>query len=289
MRILHTADWHVGKVLMGNRREDEHQAVLADLVAAAEDEGVDLVLVAGDVFDTVAPSPKAQGLVVRTLMELAQTRRRVVVIAGNHDNRRQWEYVFRPVLAALDIDVLGIPSQGGRIEVTTRGGETARLALLPFVSQQDAVRGAEVMTLTQAENQSLYRQVYQDMVGRLTSDWFSSTTVNLVVAHASLFGAQRGGGEREAQTIDTYCVGPEAFPDSCHYVALGHLHQRQQMPANVPIHYSGSPLQIDFGETRNASVAVIVDATHDAPASTTDRPVAGGRSLVTVPGTLDEL
>jgi exonuclease SbcD len=146
-----------------------------------------------------------------------------------------------------------------------------------------------VMTLTQAENQSLYRQVYQDMVGHLTADWFSPATVNLVVAHASLFGAKRGGGEREAQTIDSYCVGPEAFPDSCHYVALGHLHRRQQMAANVPVHYSGSPLQIDFGETRNASVAVVVTVTHDTPASTTDRPVTGSRSLVTVPGTLEEL
>lgn len=289
MKILHTADWHVGKVLMGNKRDDEHARVLPDLVRIAREEAVEVVVVAGDVFDTVAPSPSAQGLVMQTLLQLAEDGRQVLVIAGNHDNRRQWHLVYRPILGAVGVHIVGIPGRGGEVELTTRSGELLRAALLPFVSQQDAIRGVEAVTSTQAENHSLYRWVYADMVRVLTAGWVAGGSVNLVVAHASLFGAGHGGGERTSQTIDDYCVGPEAFPDSCHYAALGHLHRRQQVAANVPVHYSGAPLQVDFGEVKNEPVGVIVNVEHDRPAIMKDVPVRGSRSLVTIAGTLSDL
>ncbi len=86
MKILHTGDWHVGKVLKGRDRHDEHVAVLRSIAATARDEDVDMVLVAGDLFDTAAPTAKAQGLVMRSLLALREDDRQVVVIAGNHDN-----------------------------------------------------------------------------------------------------------------------------------------------------------------------------------------------------------
>jgi len=84
MKILHTADWHVGKVLKGRDRYDEHAAVLASIVRTAREQDVDVVLIAGDLFETAAPSPRAQGLVMRTLLALRQDGRHVVAIAGNH-------------------------------------------------------------------------------------------------------------------------------------------------------------------------------------------------------------
>src|ERR1035441_10638022 len=87
MKILHTSDWHVGKVLKGRDRHDEHVAVLASIVATARDTGADVVLIAGDLFETAAPSPKAQGLVMRTLLALREDGRVVVAIGGNHDNQ----------------------------------------------------------------------------------------------------------------------------------------------------------------------------------------------------------
>ena len=101
MRILHTSDWHVGKVLKGRDRHDEHVAVLRSLVQVARNEDVDLVLIAGDVFETAAPTAKAQGLVMRTLLALREDGRQVVVIAGNHDNASLLDAVYRPVLGEL--------------------------------------------------------------------------------------------------------------------------------------------------------------------------------------------
>ena len=128
MKILHTSDWHVGKVLKGRDRHDEHVAVLGSLVQVAREEGVDLVLVAGDVFETAAPTARAQGLVMRTLLALREDGRQVVAIAGNHDNQNLLHDVYRPVLRQLGLHVLGLPRSphdGGTMALRTRGGEAS--------------------------------------------------------------------------------------------------------------------------------------------------------------------
>src|SRR5262249_27297828 len=96
VKILHTSDWHVGKVLKGKDRHDEHEAVLRSIVGAAREHDVDLVLVAGDLFETAAPTARSQGLVMRTLLALREDGRQVVVIAGNHDNAALLDSVYRP-------------------------------------------------------------------------------------------------------------------------------------------------------------------------------------------------
>ncbi|MGZ4619424.1 MAG: metallophosphoesterase family protein, partial [Frankiaceae bacterium] len=86
MRFLHTSDWHVGKVLKGRSRHDEHVRVLAEIVEVAAREQVDAVLIAGDLYDTSAPSPEAQRLVVHALLRLRAVGAEVLLVAGNHDN-----------------------------------------------------------------------------------------------------------------------------------------------------------------------------------------------------------
>src|SRR5258705_2775706 len=103
MKILHTSDWHVGKVLKGRDRHDEHVAVLGSLVRAARDKNVDLVLVAGDLFETAAPAARSQGLVMRTLLALREDRRELVVIAGKHDNHRRIHQLYRPDFVELEL------------------------------------------------------------------------------------------------------------------------------------------------------------------------------------------
>ncbi|HEX9335929.1 MAG TPA: exonuclease subunit SbcD, partial [Pseudonocardiaceae bacterium] len=155
MKILHTADWHVGKVLKNQPRFDEHRAVLADLVRIADAEDVDAVIVAGDLFETATPNPQAQSLVMRTLLKLRGAGRHVVVLAGNHDNQRLVDEVYRPVLGELGLHVVGLPKRpdhGGAISLRTRAGETAHVAVLPFLAYRYAVRAAEVVLLETAEH-----------------------------------------------------------------------------------------------------------------------------------------
>lgn len=291
MRILHTADWHVGKVLKGRPRLDEHDAVLRDIVRIAHDEDVDVVLVAGDLFDTSAPTPDAQRLVMRTLLELHHDGRQVIAEAGNHDNPRQLD-VFRPVMGELGITIVGTPvrpGDGGQLTITTRRGENARIAILPFISQRNSISARQAITRTEAEINRDYSDNVKAMIDFLTDGFDSAGAVNLIMTHAMLYGGSKGGGERESQTIFEYALPATHFPGYLHYAALGHLHRRQQIAGPAPLHYSGSPLQIDFGEGENTSVAVIIDVTADTPAKTKDVGITGGRRLRTVRGTLADL
>ena len=303
MKILHTADWHVGKVLKAHPRLPEQQAVLADLVRIADAEDVDVVVVAGDLFETSTPSPQAQGLVMSTLLALrggepgagrdgrGRGGRQVVVLAGNHDNQRLVDEVYRPVLGELGVHVLGLPKRpdrGGVLSIATRGGEHARVAALPFLSYRFAVRAAEAVLHEAAEHALDYARQVAAIIAALTSG-FTDESVNVVTTHGTVLGGRRGGGEREAQSLLGYELPRTVFPASAHYAALGHLHRYQELEGPCPIAYSGSPLALDFGEEANEPVALVVTASPGRRAQVRPVPVAGGRPLRTVRGTLDEV
>jgi exonuclease SbcD len=289
MKLLHTSDWHVGKLLKGASRLDEHVRVLAEIADVARREAVDLIVVAGDVYESSAPTPEAQAVALRALLALRDTGAKVVVIAGNHDNAHQFD-ALRPVMAELDITMLGLPvrpDDGGTIEVTGHDGERACLALLPFCSQRYVVRAAELMTGDAASHAGSYAERMQALLHALSRD-FSADTVNLVVSHCMARGGKLGGGERDAQTVEPYWVSGTAFP-SAHYVALGHLHLTQEIPGAAPIWYCGSPIQVDFGEIDDDKHVLVVEATPSQPAKVRRVKIDSGARLAIVEGTLAEL
>jgi DNA repair protein SbcD/Mre11 len=290
VRLLHTADWHVGKSLKGVDRLDEQEQVLREIVRIAREQEVDAVLVAGDLYDSAAPTAAAQRLVVRTLMALAGTGAQVVVIAGNHDHAATLD-AYRPFAGAAGVTLVGAvrtAETGGVVEFATRAGERATVAALPFLSQRYAVRAAELVANTPSENTNAYDQQVRDVVASLTGG-FRTDAVNLVMAHLTVLGGTFGGGERAAQSIFEYSVPAAVFPADAHYVALGHLHRRQVLAAPAPVHYSGAPLAVDFGEQDNTNVVVLVEATPTTPARVTDIPITSGRRLRTLHGTVGEL
>jgi exonuclease SbcD len=284
MRILHTSDWHVGKLLRGRSRIEEHREVLAEIAGIAEREHVDLVLVVGDLFESSAPPPEATAVVFDALLGLRETGARVVVVGGNHDQQSELDAVA-PVFERLGISVLGLPAGPERAVVDLDG---ARVVMLPWVSQRWAVKTEQLMGTTAAG----VAQYYAARVTRLI-EWlcagFSATDINLVAAHCMVQGGRLGGGEREAQLIDDYTVPAAAFPAAASYVALGHLHRAQQMPGPAPIWYSGSPIQVDFGESDDRKQVLLVDVPPDGSARVTPVALTNGRRLRTVAGTLDQL
>jgi DNA repair protein SbcD/Mre11 len=288
---MHTADWHVGKTLKGHDRLDEQRAVLAEITHVAEVNQVDAILVAGDVYESSAPSAQAQHLVIQTLLRLRQAGAEVIVIAGNHDHGPTFE-AYRPLMGVAGITLAGAvrpPDKGGVIRFRARSdGADVQVAVLPFLTQRYAVRAAEIVAQTPSENVRAYDEMIRQVVASLTSG-FSDATVNLLMSHLTCVGGVFGGGERAAQSIFEYSVPATIFPVSAHYVALGHLHRRQSLPAHCPVHYSGSPIAVDFGEQDNTSVVCVVEARPSVPARITDIPVTSGRRLRTVRGTLAEL
>ncbi len=289
MKILHTSDWHVGKVLKGQSRAEEHAAVLAELVEIARDEQPDLVLVAGDLFDSAAPTPAATALVTRALTALRGTGAQVVAIAGNHDNGPALD-ALRPWAQAAGITLRGAvrTREDHVITGTTAAGEPWRLVALPFLSHRYAVRATELFDLSAAEPTQTYADHHARKLAALTAH-FAPNAVHLVTTHVTVVGARTGGGEREAHTIQSYAVPATIFPASAHYVALGHLHRAQQVPGPAPVRYCGSPIAVDFGEADNTPGVTVVEVAPDTTAKARDIPVTSAVPLRTVRGTLDEL
>jgi DNA repair protein SbcD/Mre11 len=284
VRVLHTSDWHVGKLLRGASRIDEHRAVLGEIAEIADRERADLVLVVGDLYETAAPPPEATAVVYDALLALRETGAHVVVVGGNHDQQPQLDAVA-PVFARLGITVLGLPAGPERAVVDVAG---ARVVMLPWMSQRWAIKTEQLMAATAAATAQYYAARVARMLAWL-SEGFSADTVNIVAAHCMVQGGMLGGGERDAQLIDEYAVPTAAFPAAANYVALGHLHRAQQMPGAAPIWYSGSPIQVDFGEERDTKQVLVVDIPDRGAAKVTPVALTRGAVLRTLRGTLAEL
>lgn len=291
MKILHTSDWHVGKVLKGQSRRDEQIAVLAQIVSIAQTEKPDLAIVSGDLYDSAAPTAESEKIVVRALSALRRHCAAVIVIAGNHDHSGRLD-ALRPWADGVGITLrgaLGRPHEHV-ITGTTPDGQAWRVAALPFISQRYAVRASEMFDLSPADAAATYADHLARLVATLTADFGDNTpTVNLITAHLTVVGGKLGGGERDAHTIESYAVPSSIFPPTTHYVALGHLHRRQQVPGAVPVHYCGSPIAIDFGEQENVPSVSIVEVTATTTAKLRPVPITEAVRLRTVRGTLAQL
>ena len=250
MRILHTADWHFGKTLEGRDRAPEQWAFIDELAAICDDEAVDFVLMAGDVYQTVNPSAEAEEMFYQALHKLAAGGRRgVVVIAGNHDHA---DRIRAPRWLADDLGIalVGLPKDeirptAERADRVWRpwGGvgafelaipscpHRARIAAVPYPSES---RLGEVLSETLDEREM--RRSYSDRLAGWFADLarhFRPDTVNLLVSHVYVTGGIETDSEIQIQVGGAYAVDPSAFPASAQYVALGHLHRPQVMEGAV--------------------------------------------------------
>jgi exonuclease SbcD len=284
VKILHTSDWHVGKLLRGRSRLEEHRAVLAEIADVAAREHVDVALVVGDLFETAAPTPDAVAVVVDALLALRKTGAEVIVVGGNHD-QQAWLDAVAPVFGSQGITIVGLLDNMDRAVVRLDG---AQIVALPWISQRWAIKTDQLLHATAAETVQLYATRIARVLEHLCHG-FRDDTINVIAAHAMVQGGRLGGGERDAQLIDEYLVPAAAFPSSAAYVALGHLHRAQQIPGGAPIWYSGSPIQVDFGEENDVKQVLLVDIPHAGAARVTPVPITSGWKLRTVSGTLKQL
>lgn len=264
MKILHTADWHIGKLLEGKSRLEEQRIVLEQFVSIADTTNADVICIAGDVFDNGHPSAGAEMLLYHTLKELSkQGQRLVVLIAGNHDQPSRLEAIV-PLAREHGIIIYGTPRTkipSGKygnfgIESLEEGvfsfsckGEKAVFACIPYVSEK---------TL----NEVLYREEdgdekraadYAEKIGELfqkKASWYQEDTINVLVSHVFTLGCKKDGSEQGMMLGNSYLLSPEVFPEKAQYVALGHVHRPQKViGSHGRIRYSGSPLPYRLQET----------------------------------------
>jgi len=276
MRLLHTSDWHLGRTLEGRSRYPEQVQFVNEIVGIAEEEGVHLVVIAGDVFDTYHPSAEAQELYCRALERLSgEGKRCVVVVAGNHDSPERLSAV-RPLAESHGILIAGRPQeilaanssgQGPRVVQSGPGivevawpelPYTVVVSHLPYPSESRLGQ-----LLSPALEEGHLRKAYADMVISLLDSQasaFRADTVNIVVSHLLALGGQTSDSERAIDIGGASAVDYKRFPPKAQYIALGHLHRPQQMTSTGPkTYYSGSPLSYSFSEALQTKVVHLVD------------------------------
>lgn len=269
MRLLHTSDWHIGRALHERKRYDEMEVFLNWLASCIESEGIDVLLVAGDVFDSTTPSNRAQELYYRFLCRVTATaHRHVVVIAGNHDSP-SFLNAPREILKSLRVHVVGSASPVPEEEVFVLTGADGEPRLIvcavPYLRDRD-IRTADPGESVEEKERKIIEGIRTHY--RLVGEAAEETRRRLgkpvpIVAMGHLFAAggrtAEGDGVRELYIGSLAQVGKDVFPECIDYLALGHLHIPQRVGGEDCLRYCGSPLPMGFGEARQEKNVILVD------------------------------
>ena len=301
MKILHTADWHLGKRLDDRSRLEEQQVVLQEICEIAEREGVDAVLVAGDLFDTFNPPTEAVDLLYSTLKRLtADGHRPVIAIAGNHDSPDRIE-APDPLARACGIIFAGYPhtlvppfalntglrvlqSDKGFVELQLPGAEIPlRILFTPYANEY---RLKTFLGLKESEEE--LRLLLQERWQALADRYCDRRGVNILITH--LFMVRRGDKlpeepEEEKPILHVggvQVVHTENIPAQIQYTALGHLHRMHRVNASAasPVFYSGSPLSYSFAEAGQQKQVLMIDVEPQEAAVVREVPLTRVKKLL---------
>lgn len=281
MKILHTADWHLGKKLEGITRHDEQKDVLDEICHIADREEVDAVLIAGDIFDNYNPSNEAIELFYKTVHRLSKNAQRIVlVIAGNHDSPDRIE-APEPLALINGIFFLGYPdsvinkivldsgikvgrSEPGFVEfILPDKSQKLRIIFTPFANEYRLRKALDFN-----DNEKHFESILIERWNELATKYCDKNGINILVSHHFFIDKNRKPVESpdEEKPIiyvgGTQSVDVTHIPEQIDYVALGHLHKFQQIGEKA-VYYSGSPLSYSFAEAGQDKFVVLVDFSED--------------------------
>ncbi len=269
LKVLHTSDWHLGRTLYGRQRYAEFEAFLNWLAETIEQHGVQVLLVAGDVFDTSAPSHRAQQLYYRFLCRIAGSAcRHVALIAGNHDSP-SFLNAPRELLRALDVHVVGAVPADPEDEVILlrdpRGEPELIVCAVPYLRDRD-IRRVEAGETVEDKDRKLLEGIrahYAEVAALAEAKRQALGLAAPIIGLGHLFAAGGrtvdGDGVRELYVGSLAHVPVGLFPPSFDYLALGHLHVPQRVGGCEQIRYSGSPLAMGFGEAGQQKSLCLVE------------------------------
>lgn len=283
MRLIHTSDWHLGRQFHGENLADAQRAMVDALVRTVRDEQVDVVLIAGDIYDRAIPPLDAIELFDHAIAGIHEAGAAVVATSGNHDSARRLGFGTRFMREAGVHIRSDLGSCGEPVLLDGRHGP---VAIYPLPYLEPAVAHAPL-----GADAIAHQAVVEAAMARVRSDLASrpAGTRSVAIAHAFVVGegaAIECDSERDLQVGGTAAVSASVF-DGVDYVALGHLHRAQQLSPRVA--YSGSPVAYSFSEAGHAKSFTLVDLDADGDVSTRHIPAPVVHPLVRLKGTLDEL
>ncbi len=297
IKILHTSDWHIGRSLFGRKRYREFDAFLEWLAQLILIENIDILLVAGDLFDTTTPSNRAQELYYRFLCKVATSSRcHIVITSGNHDSP-SFLNAPKALLESLNIHIIGTLPSNPEDEVIClnddKGNSQAIICAVPYLRDRDIrkVKPDESMS-DKTQNLILGIKSHYAQVSLIAEQKAKSLKHTPIIGMGHLFASGgktiEGDGVRELYVGTLAHVRKDVFPDSLDYVALGHLHLAQVVGKKETIRYSGSPIPMGFGEAGQEKRVIIASFDKKIP-SIVEHTIPTFQDLKKISGNLDEI
>jgi exonuclease SbcD len=284
MKLLHTSDWHIGRTLYGRKRYEEFEAFLNWLSDTIQEQEIDTLLVAGDLFDTSTPSNRAQELYYRFLCRVsASSCRHVVLIAGNHDSP-SFLNAPKELLRTLHVHVVGSASENPEDEVIVLSNEQGVPELIvcavPYLRDRD-IRTAEAGESLEDKDRKLIEGIRNHYAAvaaiakhkraesfapaksrrKKTKPDHNAPIPIIGMGHLFTAGGQTidGDGVRDLYVGSLAHVSANIFPETFAYIALGHLHIPQVVNSSDAIRYSGSPIPMGFGEAKQQKSVCLIE------------------------------
>ncbi len=291
MRILHTSDWHLGQHFFGQTRYAEHQAFIDWLLQAVVDHQVDMLLVAGDIFDTGTPPSYARELYHYAMAELSKRKVQCVVLGGNHDSVAMLNE-SKALLNCLNMTVvpgwLSDPEQHLIACRNRQGEQQAWLCALPYLRPRDLLISQAGQSHTEKQSllmqaiQQHYQQIYQ------LAEQQADQLPIVGTGHLTTVGARLSESVRDLYIGMLEAFPADAFPDF-DYLALGHIHRPQRVANSDFIRYCGSPIPLSFDEAQQQKQVLLVDLHEKGQVDVSELAIPQYRQLVSLNTCLAEL
>lgn len=274
MKILHTSDWHLGKYLDKYSRIEEQEKFIDELENICNIEKIDLIVIAGDIYDTTNPPILAEKLFFNAMKRLSLNGKRpIVIVSGNHDSASKLvspsplAYEFGIIIQGT-LNTVATVGKYKTFEITKSGegffeikinDEKAVFLTVPYITEK-SINEVIFKSDEESDMQKDFSDKIKDIFNDLSKN-YKDDTINIIVTHLFVKGGIETASERKIQSIGgTYAIDPKIFPKNTQYVALGHLHRCQQVKqSNCLAYYSGSPIRYSQSEVGYEKVVLVLD------------------------------
>lgn len=295
MNILHTSDWHLGQSFYTKSRRDEHAAFLQWLVTQIEAHQVDVVIVAGDVFDTGTPPSYARELYNQFVVQVQATGAALVILAGNHDSVSVLNE-SRSLLARLNTRVVAstdLPLDEQVLPLRTGNGEVgAILCAVPFIRARDMLQstagdtGSDKRKALGDAIKQHYHRLYTEALA--LRDRLGLNVPIIATGHLTALGVSQSESVRDIYIGTLEGFAADGFPP-VDYIALGHIHRAQKVAQSEHIRYCGSPIPLSFDELGSDKQVVLVCFDEQQQRTITSIPVPRFQAMAVVSGDLPSI
>ena len=287
MRILHTSDWHIGHRLYERHRIEEHRQFLDWLLTMLQENAIDVLLVAGDIFDSALPSSEATDLYYQFLFRLyRETHTHAVITAGNHDSPMRLA-APREFLRMGRIHVVGLASEAADCVVNLPAENSCvSIAAVPYLSENEL---SHISFETEPERGERYRERLKTFYHQCV-ECMPPELPKILMGHLFVHGGQVSDSERNIQIGGATAMQISDFPDDVAYVALGHLHRPHAISGtSYPVQYAGSPLPLRFNEASYPKKVYLLDIPASGDVGVEEIEIPVFKELHIVTGNLDEV